>query len=368
MRNDHPKISFMCPSYNHGKYVAAFIRSVLAQTVPDWELIIVDDRSRDDNVAQIRQYQDPRIKLIVHKRNAGINETLNDAFKAASAPILSFIASDDELLPSYAETVLSAFSVHTDVGVVYTPLWRMDDNGCEVSGVSKRLIEIPPEDYFRAFFLMDNFIQSPGMAFKREFAEHIFPLSPGLFQYQDASLHMALARYTKAHHLDSPVVRYRFSSTSASSPGKEQVTQRYGETALYMEYAINLIGGDVELLKEKFKGDPVLTCGDILPEHIPFWMARIALTSKLPERRLWGLQKIVSCLAHEGFVAQLYDTMKFEYCDIVAMLRSCEPVMFTCGYDAPVKKTIFPGITKTKRKDSRELNVFGIKIRYKKRK
>ena len=368
MRSDRPKISFLCPSYNHGKYVASFIRSVLAQTVPDWELVIVDDQSTDDNVAQIRQFQDPRIKLIVHSRNAGINGTVNDAFKASSAPILSFIASDDELLPSYVESVLSAFSVHADVGVVYTPLYRMDEDGNEVPGISKRLIDVPPEDYFRALFLMDNFIQSPGMAFKREFAEHIFPLSPGLFQYQDASLHMALARYTKAHHLDTPVVRYRFSSTSASHPGRVQATQRYGETALYMEYAINLIGGDVELLKEKFKGDSVLTYGDILPEHIPFWMARLALTSKLPERRLWGLQKIVSCLAQEGFVAQLYDTMKFEYCDIVAMLRSCEPVMFMCGYDAQLRKTIFPGITKTKRKDSRELNVFGIKIRYKKRK
>lgn len=43
-----PAISFLCPSYNHGRYIVDFLRSLLAQTNPSWECILVDDCSRDN--------------------------------------------------------------------------------------------------------------------------------------------------------------------------------------------------------------------------------------------------------------------------------------------------------------------------------
>ena len=63
------KISILCPSFNHQRFIAEHIKSVLNQSFKDFELIIVDDCSTDDNVAQIDKFSDPRIKLIRHEFN-----------------------------------------------------------------------------------------------------------------------------------------------------------------------------------------------------------------------------------------------------------------------------------------------------------
>ena len=89
------KISILCPSFNHQRFIADHIKSVLNQSFKDFELIIVDDCSTDDNVAQISQFNDPRIKLIRHEFNKGINATLNTAFENANGEYLMFIAGDD---------------------------------------------------------------------------------------------------------------------------------------------------------------------------------------------------------------------------------------------------------------------------------
>jgi glycosyltransferase involved in cell wall biosynthesis len=81
------KISILCPSFNHQRFIAEHIKSVLNQSFKDFELIIVDDCSTDDNVAEINKFKDPRIKLIKHEFNKGINAALNTAFKMLMANI-----------------------------------------------------------------------------------------------------------------------------------------------------------------------------------------------------------------------------------------------------------------------------------------
>ncbi len=75
----NPKISILTPSFNHEKFVGFFIESVLKQTLEDFELIIVDDCSSDNNVNEILKFKDPRIKLIQHPYNQGINAGINTA-------------------------------------------------------------------------------------------------------------------------------------------------------------------------------------------------------------------------------------------------------------------------------------------------
>ena len=94
-------ISVITPSFNHERFVGFFIESVLAQTFEDFELIIVDDCSNDNNINEILKYKDSRIKLVQHEYNKGINATLNTAFENSSGDLLVFCASDD-MLESHA--------------------------------------------------------------------------------------------------------------------------------------------------------------------------------------------------------------------------------------------------------------------------
>ena len=92
-------VSVIMPSYNTGEYIAASIEFVLAQTYPNWELLIVDDCSTDSTVEVIRRYQDPRIILLKNKTNSGAALSRNYGLREAKGRWIAFLDSDDTWEP-----------------------------------------------------------------------------------------------------------------------------------------------------------------------------------------------------------------------------------------------------------------------------
>ena len=94
-----PKVSIITPTYNHEKFIAACIESVLAQTYPDWEMIIVDDGSTDATADIVGKYcNDRRIKFLRHGENYGkerLAETHNEAFSLARGDFVTVLEGDD---------------------------------------------------------------------------------------------------------------------------------------------------------------------------------------------------------------------------------------------------------------------------------
>ena len=89
-------VSIIMPSYNTGKYIAETIRSVLAQTYANWELIIVDDCSSDNTDAVARQFlSDERIRYIKNEKNGGAALSRNRALREAKGKWIAFLDSDD---------------------------------------------------------------------------------------------------------------------------------------------------------------------------------------------------------------------------------------------------------------------------------
>ena len=83
-------VSIIMPAYNTGKYIAASIRSVFAQTYSNWELIIVDDCSTDDTKEIISSFQDPRIKSFRNDKHSGAALSRNYALRKAKGTLGSF--------------------------------------------------------------------------------------------------------------------------------------------------------------------------------------------------------------------------------------------------------------------------------------
>ena len=81
------KVSVIMPAYNQSPYIAEAIRSVLNQTLDDWELIIVDDGSTDRTADVVSQFEDSRVKYI-HQSNKGVSESRNVAVRASSGKYL----------------------------------------------------------------------------------------------------------------------------------------------------------------------------------------------------------------------------------------------------------------------------------------
>jgi glycosyltransferase involved in cell wall biosynthesis len=98
------------PAFNRAATVGRAIASVVAQTVGDWELLVVDDASTDDLSGALPAAADSRIRLLRHQRNRGAAAARNTGIAAARAPLVAFIDSDDEWLPLKLERQLAVFA------------------------------------------------------------------------------------------------------------------------------------------------------------------------------------------------------------------------------------------------------------------
>jgi glycosyltransferase involved in cell wall biosynthesis len=97
---DHPFSSILIPIYNHERYIGAALDSVVAQTDPSWEAIVVDDGSTDGSASIIDAYaaRDPRI-TVVHKPNGGVASALNEGLRRARGEWVHWLSSDDMFKP-----------------------------------------------------------------------------------------------------------------------------------------------------------------------------------------------------------------------------------------------------------------------------
>jgi hypothetical protein len=117
-----PVISIITPLYNKEPYVAETIRSVLAQTITDWELIIVDNGSTDQGAEVVRQFSDGRIRLVSSPKR-GPGAARNYGLGLASGEWVLFLDADDLLTPDYLAARLATAS-HTPDAQIIAGLWQ----------------------------------------------------------------------------------------------------------------------------------------------------------------------------------------------------------------------------------------------------
>ncbi len=97
-------VSVVMPLFNKEKDVARAIRSVLGQTVSNFELIVVNDGSTDEGPKIVQSFPDPRIRL-VDQQNAGVSAARNRGIEEAKSGLIAFLDADDEWLPDFLETI-----------------------------------------------------------------------------------------------------------------------------------------------------------------------------------------------------------------------------------------------------------------------
>lgn len=106
-------VSIIMPSYNTANYIAASIQSVLDQTYPNWELLLVDDCSTDDTDAVVAPFlSDARIRYLKNERNSGAAISRNRALREAKGRWIAFLDSDDLWYPTKLEAQLKFMQSH----------------------------------------------------------------------------------------------------------------------------------------------------------------------------------------------------------------------------------------------------------------
>lgn len=139
MNDGNLKISIVLTSYNYEQYISECIQSVIDQTFTNWELIIIDDGSKDNSINIIKEFcsKDERIKLFTHPQNEnkGLQKTLEYGINLANNQWITLLESDDILSCDYLEKKSDVIKKYNDdINLIF--------NECEIFGDKKRIERI----------------------------------------------------------------------------------------------------------------------------------------------------------------------------------------------------------------------------------
>jgi glycosyltransferase involved in cell wall biosynthesis len=198
-------VSVIIPSYNREQVIERAVRSVMAQTCGDIEIIVVDDGSTDGTsslVAALAE-QDQRIRYLQHHTNLGAQAARNTGIRAAQGEWIAFLDSDDEWLPQRLELELS-LAHKRGVAVVYSECYVKNGYNNEL-----KLFCTKPKsgDIYR------DLLEYPGPTFqgflvKKECLERIGYLDETITSYQEWDTAIQLARYYEFGFVETPLFIY----------------------------------------------------------------------------------------------------------------------------------------------------------------
>ena len=125
--NSHPLITVVIPAYNQANYLAAAIQSVLAQSYPNWELLVVNDASPDATNQIVGQFSDPRVRLLIHEQNRGLPAARNTGMRAAQGDIIALLDADDRFHPEKLKAHVAFLAANPTVGVSYNARYEIGE-------------------------------------------------------------------------------------------------------------------------------------------------------------------------------------------------------------------------------------------------
>jgi hypothetical protein len=153
---DQPLFSFLCTAYKTEQYLPDTIASVLAQTVEDWELVVVDNGMSDEIAAIVQGYADPRIRL-VRQENRGVTGGVDAAAAVATGRWFAVLNSDDQLMPEFCARTAALADRYPDTDVVGIDAHVFDerDGQDQIRGYRQSVGITTPPDPTRPVTLVD---------------------------------------------------------------------------------------------------------------------------------------------------------------------------------------------------------------------
>ena len=164
-----PAISVVLPVHNRADVLKRAIHSVIEQRLEEWELIVVDDGSTDDSVENAKSFGDKRIKIIELAENRGGNVARNAGVRAAQAPLIAFLDSDDVYLPEKLQTVVAEFERRPGLDLLVDSFIKVQPPGSAKERVTRTNPVINDRETFRrALFTRILWKATPSISAKRE--------------------------------------------------------------------------------------------------------------------------------------------------------------------------------------------------------
>ncbi|HAT89235.1 MAG TPA: cell wall biosynthesis glycosyltransferase [Roseburia sp.] len=226
-----PLVSIVIPLYNHEKFIGQAIEGILNQTYQTWELIIIDDGSKDNSVKVAKKYKDARITLI-EQENAGAHNAINRGLKMAKGEYLAILNSDDVYEKNRFEIMIAEMEKNPEIGFMCSYITVINDEGKKL-GVKEgwknmESWQVPhPElsfkqsNDFKKNLLMTNFTSTTSnFLIRRSLYEKIGGMRNLRFAH-DWDFALRAAEVTECKMIEKPLMQYRVHNSNTISSNRK---------------------------------------------------------------------------------------------------------------------------------------------------
>lgn len=201
-----PLFSILVAQYNNGKYFEECYQSIMAQTYPNWEVIIVDDASTDHSVELMRKFigDDPRFKLYQNAENRGCGFTKRRLVELASGELCGFVDPDDVITENAVSIMVENHGKYPEYSTVYSDCIFCDAQMEEIH--VRKTKQAPNHDLNFTNYYAEIFAWT---TFKKMFYNKTAGISPILKRAVDQDLVMKLYEVGEVLHLAENLYKYR---------------------------------------------------------------------------------------------------------------------------------------------------------------
>ena len=338
--NKNPLVSIVATSYNFEKFIPYFMESVLAQTYKNWELIVTDDCSADKSLEILKSYEneDKRIRIFQNDRNRHAYYTMNNSIKNATGDYICMISCDDAFFPEKIAHDVEFMENNSNIGVLYGQLSQIDEKNISHGKYSY----VPLENFdrfnlLREMYLSGNKCLAPGMFLRREIAELAGNFSM-LRVTHDYEYHIKVLFHTEPAYNAKPLTQYRrmsnnsnLSSDNVSSTINSEDNETFFILNVYLKYIT-----EYSLLRRIFP--EVVKFGPNDDRLVPFYLGRLALTSKLNHVKAFGLHIIYTFISNQDNADYLEKRANFLPKDFMKIASDCRIYRPSDSNDGCLKK------------------------------
>jgi glycosyltransferase involved in cell wall biosynthesis len=199
----NPAISVILPVHNRADVLPRAIASVVEQSLADFELIVVDDGSTDASLDVARSSDDPRIRIIELHQNRGGNVARNEGIRAARAPLIAFLDSDDAYLQQKLERIVSIFDERPGLDLLVDSFVKIQPPGSARPRVVRRNPVIEDRQLFRkALFTRRLWKATPAITARREAIIRAGLFDESLRRLQDFDLLIRISEFANCASTD----------------------------------------------------------------------------------------------------------------------------------------------------------------------
>ncbi|MCI5160425.1 MAG: glycosyltransferase [Candidatus Electrothrix sp. AX5] len=214
--NNLPKISVIIPLYNRGNFIAQTIQSVLNQTYPNIELIVVDDGSTDNSRNVLKQFEG-KIRILEHpgRVNKGQSAAINLGIKSSESKYVAILDSDDLFAPEKIQLQVEYLEKNPHVGLVYGNGYAINEQGKKIYPIYKdghRENSAPERVLMDCYFLLPN-----NSLIRRKVLDEVGDFDESLRSAQDHDMAIRVAEVTKLAYLKKELFYYRRHGNSISA-------------------------------------------------------------------------------------------------------------------------------------------------------